>query len=390
MTLNASDLPRGMRSKTLAGDRIAWYWQPTPDDIRRGFTPKSAALGPDFARACKVAETLNADLDNWRNGVDRPKYEPGTVNWMIAEFEASRAYRNLSASSKRNYSLQLGRIAKLQLKSPAGPFGALELTRINTRTADTIYEKMAKRGSRTGAYAMAAMRRAWNVVWRLWPELVPSVNPFEKMGISHAAEETKPATYGQLLTFVSMAVAEGELGVAIAARAAWDLCMRPSEIYEKFAHAHWRPEDYPHHCWVGSAKNDHGARVFVADPDTGEAFYPELDKLIDTAGPKGSLVVLRRQQKGPKVYRDWIPITPRLGASLALKIRRKAKLPNYVTIEAFRHGGLTELGEGGLSDSLAQAVSRHKKRETLSRYIHRTDTLSLEAARQRAAHRRGK
>lgn len=390
MTLNSDDLPRGMRAKTLASGQRAWYWQPTPKDIKAGFTPKSVALGPVFSTACKVAEGLNADLDNWRGGVERLPYEPGTFDWLVAEYEKTKAYRNLKPKTARDYSGHLGAIAKIKLKSPPGPLGKLELERINTRTADKIHEKLETRGSRTAAYAIAVVRRAWSAVWRSWPEYVPETNPFMKMDIGHTSEETKPANWGQLDSFVSKAIAMGELGMAIAARAAWDLCMRPTEIYDQFLHTNWRPDSHPHQCWVGSAKNGNGAWVYVADPETGTPFYPELESLIGEMGMKATLIVARRRQKGVRVYDDWVQVTLFNGGRQAKKIREAAKLPAHVTIEAFRHGGLTELGEGDLSDSYAQALSRHKRRATLDRYLHKTDTLSLAAARKRAAHRKGK
>jgi len=52
-------------------------------------------------------------------------------------------------------------------------------------------------------------------------------------------------------------------------------------------------------------------------------------------------------------------------------------------MEAFRHGGMTELGDGELPDTMAQALSRHKQCQTLDRYIHRTGVQKVNAARMR-------
>jgi hypothetical protein len=48
---------------------------------------------------------------------------------------------------------------------------------------------------------------------------------------------------------------------------------------------------------------------------------------------------------------------------------------------------LTELGDAGLLDTMAQALSRHKQRTTLDRYIHRTGDQQKAASRLRLAHR---
>ena len=385
--MNADEMPPGMRAMTLKSGAIAYYWRPRPKDVAKGYIPKSRALGRNFATACKVAKGLNADLINWRNGVERPRYTEGTFTWLIHQFEQSRAYKSLSASAQRDYSRNLAQIADLKIKG-ANKLASVSLDRINARVADRIYEKLLERGSRTAAYAIATIRKAWNTVRRLWPEKMPANNPFEAMGISHKPKETVPATWEELASFVAKAVEKDEIGMAIAAQAAWDLCMRPDEIFKKFARTHWRPETHPNQCWVGSAKNDHGAWIYVADPETGEPFYPELDTLIESFPPQGPLMVMRRRRRGAKVYDDWIPINN--SPKQARDIRTAAKLPDHVTIAAFRHGGLTELGEGGLSDTLAQALSRHKQRSTLTHYLHQTDPLLLEAARKRAAHRKQK
>jgi hypothetical protein len=65
-----------------------------------------------------------------------------------------------------------------------------------------------------------------------------------------------------------------------------------------------------------------------------------------------------------------------------------AGLPDHVTLETFRHGGLTECGTAGLSDTLAQALSRHRQRGTLDRYIHNDDDQMKKASHLRLAHRR--
>jgi hypothetical protein len=75
---------------------------------------------------------------------------------------------------------------------------------------------------------------------------------------------------------------------------------------------------------------------------------------------------------GKRVFAgEWVAI--KNADKIARRIRKHAGLGDHVTLESFRHGGLTEMGDSGLSDTLAIAISRHRQRQTLGRYIHTTD-----------------
>src|SRR5262249_37961969 len=70
---------------------------------------------------------------------------------------------------------------------------------------------------------------------------------------------------------------------------------------------------------------------------------------------------------------------------LVRRIREKAKLPSTFTLDACRHGGMTELEEAELTDGQGRALSAHKSR-AYEGYAKRHMERALAATRKRHAH----
>ena len=67
------------------------------------------------------------------------------------------------------------------------------------------------------------------------------------------------------------------------------------------------------------------------------------------------------------------------------RMRDALGLPRTFTLDACRHGGMTELEEAELTDGQGRALSAHKSR-AYERYANRTHTRALAATRKRHAH----
>jgi len=68
------------------------------------------------------------------------------------------------------------------------------------------------------------------------------------------------------------------------------------------------------------------------------------------------------------------------------KLRLALGLPSTFTLDACRHGGMTELEEAELTDGQGRALSAHKSR-AYEGYAKRTMERALAATRKRHAHR---
>jgi hypothetical protein len=73
-------------------------------------------------------------------------------------------------------------------------------------------------------------------------------------------------------------------------------------------------------------------------------------------------------------------------AKLVRRLRDEAELPATFTLDACRHGGMTELEEAELTDGQGRALSAHKSR-AYEGYAKRTMDRALAATRKRHAHR---
>jgi hypothetical protein len=70
-----------------------------------------------------------------------------------------------------------------------------------------------------------------------------------------------------------------------------------------------------------------------------------------------------------------------------LKLRKRLGLPPHFTMDACRHGGMTELEEAELTDGQGRALSTHRTQQSHEGYAKRTTKRMLSATRKRHAHR---
>jgi hypothetical protein len=69
------------------------------------------------------------------------------------------------------------------------------------------------------------------------------------------------------------------------------------------------------------------------------------------------------------------------------QLRKEIELPPYFTLDACRHGGMTELEEAALTEGQGRALSGHKTAQAYRGYAKETFDRALSATRKRHAHR---
>src|SRR5262249_1751162 len=229
---------------------------------------------------------------------------------------------------------------------------------VTTAVIDALYEKLLvvketdadgnviERERRTTINdTMRSCRRAWNVVSRRNPGNVPLVNPFARMGLQSSSRVTPTATFEELRSFRTKAIAMGLPSLATAALIAWEWLQRERDIFATFDVGHYRPKERPHAVRVVHSKTGEENWVPLFD-DKGVALYPELMAELD-AIKRGRIggVMLTRDWGERRPWPTWA--TPE-GADLT-PIRRKGKRSN----PAARLRGefcFTSLGDRGVTD----------------------------------------
>ena len=80
------------------------------------------------------------------------------------------------------------------------------------------------------------------------------------------------------------------------------------------------------------------------------------------------------------------PYRPKETAKIVRRLREQMGLPATFTLDACRHGGMTELEEAELTDGQGRALSGHRTQTAYAGYAKRTLARALPATRKRYAH----
>jgi hypothetical protein len=406
---SALRLPRHVVRKPLASG--AWgYFFGVPGRLRAAGCPIQAEpLGTDFDEAVKRAETvLLPALDSWCGRGNAPQEQqqigpakPGTLDWLFAQYRGSRQFTKLPTRGRRDREASMRLVADYKL-ADGRRFGSVALRAVTPDVADLVFEKLLI-VRETGAdgtviererpgrmiMVMKHVRRAWQIAFRSNSSLVPLVNPFARMGLESKEKQTPAASYAELQAFRGKAREMGMPSLATAALINWEWCQRVKNVFASFSVEHYRPREYPNSAFVVHSKTNESFWMDLLD-DKGVPIFPELMAELDA--------IRRSRIGGLMLCRDWgdrrpWPTWPApddypdLGY-LAKKVRavmNAAGLRPELTFTSFRHGGMTEMGDADLSNSLIRAQSRHRSDRVLPRYVKRTMKQIAEGAKKRCA-----
>jgi hypothetical protein len=263
---------------------------------------------------------------------------------------------------------------------------------ISPVSADKIYDIICNgpRGKRPrqGEKAVALCRRAWRVVHRLHPHQfdrhVP--NPWEGVTKQRRTKATKAAvTRDQVYTFAWGCIEHGEPEAAAAAVICFEWLQRPENVLSGYL----RWSDYRSKDWPSAIKIEHhktGAVVWHPLEEVTDSgvvrFYEDAEAILARLPRRGVPMILRE-------VRDGITKPFSFGGmqKIVQTMRAKIGLPSTFTLDACRHGGMTELEEAELTDGQGRALSAHKSQQAYEGYAKRTIERALSATRKRHAHR---
>jgi hypothetical protein len=365
-------------------------------------------LGTDYDEAVKRAETvLLPAFDAWRGGEPTAEQDApakgGTLDWLFAEYRASRKYTRLPLRSKRDRESNL-RLVGGHVMNDGRRFGTVRLAAITTVVVDALFERLliVKKKDAQGNEveierrttvntAMKTCRRAWSIVARSHPGKLPLVNPFAEMELKGSNRETPTATFAELQAFRAKAKEMGYPSLATAALIGWEWVQRRIDIFARFDVTHYRPKDRPQMVRVVHAKTGEENWVPLFD-DKGVPLYPEL---------MGELDAIKRERiAGLMLCRDWGGRAPwptwpfkdkpdhvdlSMVSEKTKEIVQAAALRDELTFTSFRHGGFTEMGDAELSDRQIMAQGRHKSPKILKHYVKRSTRQVVEGAKKRRA-----
>src|SRR5439155_7454651 len=150
----------------------------------------------------------------------------------------------------------------------------------------------------------------------------------------------------------------------------------------------YRSKNWPHAIRIEHHKNK--ALVWHPLEETLDSetvkFYAEAEDVLSQLPRLGVPMIMRRIEKGERKghAKVWsYPGMEKVVQQMRKKIDGVSKL---FTLDACRHGGMTELEEAELTDGQGRALSAHRSQQSYEGYAKRTLQRALGATRKRRAH----
>ena len=401
-------LPRFVVAKTLADGLPAFYFFVATKFRRAGCPVPNQPLGRDYTEACGEdgnggrAAGLNGLVDEWQaqrrglpvTGVRAPIY--GTIRWLFQEYRRSKAYtEKVSARSRPDYERTMLMVEDVVTKratrsaiagsKPSRQTAPTRSTR-SSSTARTARDRVRPRKPST------LCRRAWRVVHRLYPgEFSRDVpNPWDGVTMQRRVKGKKRAvTRDQVYTFARGAIDRGRPEAAAAAVICYEWLQRPENVLAGVLRwPDYRSADWPHAVKILHHKT--GATVWHPLEDVVDGspvkFYAEAEAVLAKLPRRGVPMILREIKTTNGVA--FKPYSYSGFEKIVQQLRKEIDgLPSYFTLDACRHGGMTELEEAELTEGQGRALSGHKTAQAYRGYAKETLERALSATRKRHAHR---
>ncbi|MBH5387019.1 hypothetical protein [Bradyrhizobium diversitatis] len=119
-------------------------------------------------------------------------------------------------------------------------------------------------------------------------------------------------------------------------------------------------------------------------------FYAEAEEVLARLPKLGVPMILRQVGKNAKKEKGQQGAIPWVYSSLNHAVARLRKkidgVPAHFTLDACRHGGMTELEEAELTDGQGRALSLHSTQKSYQGYAKRSQARMLSATKKRHAH----
>lgn len=361
------------------------YWKKQAEAQGRKYPFESQKLGADMRQAelDAAARPHNARFDEWRLGEistpERLYAAHGTVEWLFEQYQISDIFkRRVAERARADYRLIFKAVSEVPTKT-GGRFGQLPVASVTPAAAEKIYAAMiAGEKFRRGEKVVMYCKTVWRLMQPHHPQLfrqdVP--NPWIGVQLVKRTKMVKAAVDREAVYTFAWAAIEAERPEAAAAAV---ICFEWLQRPENVVGGYVRWGDYKPGVSIRIEHHKTGQMVEHPLTDGETAFYPEAEEILGKLPRRGVSMIL-----GP----DDQQYKPARFAQIVRRIADRAELPKAFTLDACRHGGMTELEEAGLTDGQGRALSAHRSR-AYERYAKRTGKRLMSATKARHAHRSG-
>ncbi|WP_176083156.1 hypothetical protein [Martelella sp. HB161492] len=372
---------------------LSFFWACPSAFKKQGAPFGCVSLGHDLTQRelSESAGIWNARLDAWReerNPLARPALDRyATVEWLVNSYLRHDSFlQHVSEYSRPDYRRILDRLCDTEIKSAATGkpvrVGDMKLNTLAVSTAEKIYAQFVETGAaRTSEKLVTYAKACWKRMWPHHPDLFrkDTPNPWEGVTLRRRQKKVKAhVTRQQVYAFTAGAIAQDRPELAAAAVLAFEFLMRPSSIGAGFAAwSGYRSESAPDKLVIGHRKTGQRAEhplEYLDENGQPVLLYPDAEAVLATTPRRGMAIVCQRNGTlfgdGTRLSQDVRAIADKIG------------MPGF-TLDAARHGGMTELEERGLTEGEGRALSKHKTGTAYRGYAKETEARMLSATKKR-------
>jgi integrase len=331
-----------------------YYWEPSIKLKRLGCTPEP--LGRDLGLALARARTLNAEAAAGKPDVGQVR--PGTITWLIRQWQASPAWATLASDTKQSYSMSFKAIEAWCGEYPP---------RAVTRKAIKAWQRSLI-ANRSQAIANIVLTRLHKLMEMARDEGLVEVNPASRLGLRRVGGNREPWSLEEIAAVRAKAIELGRPSIALAVLLAANLGQRESDILK-----------------LPRSRYDAATGMFdITQQKTrrriGVPATAELCAAL-VALPTTSPVFVISEATGAPYVRGSFQNLFRL-------IRRAAGVSDERHFRDLRHTMATMLGEAGCTDEEIRSITGHADRAVVARYVRPNTAMATNAIAKLDAHRK--
>jgi len=335
----------------------------------KGYDRRSVALGDEYAKAVRRAHLENTRFVDWRAGRPLPVEEEdvpevGTFAWMFDCYYESTAFKALAERSQQGYWRLIKRA--LKVKSQTGiPLARYKVKAMTPLAADKIYQRLLEgpRGQavRVADHSVTIIKVALRVTRRHYRRYFPDEDPWADLDRIKRCRMKRACSPEQAYAPAKALREIGYPPLGLVALLCYEWHMRPENILTGcITWSDFRPAERPDRVRLHHGKTD--VEVWMPLEINGQPIFARLEDYMAGVPRMGEAMVMTLGERGkPHLF----------GLDYASRRVREARahagLPSYVTFDACRHGGTTELGDADASEQGIMALSGHRSPQAMRR-----------------------
>lgn len=349
-----------------------YYWKAS-GWLRLHIKKTSYPLGKNEKSAIEQALKKNQILDNQINN----KIEFGSHEYMLEYCKELIWWKKKSANRKKVFTNWFNYLGRKILKDL--PFSQIKFNEIDNQDVEKFYIDLTNINYETQTgNNLTSYKEAFDIYKELYDQCL-NIKFFKENGLMsnpfkfdriRSGKEKIYATEGQLMLVVEHCKLIGEYTIGLAFLITFYWQVREKDILEKMFWYNYNPNKFVDLPFTKNHKKVLQRKILFAN---NTILFPEIENYINDLPTNYKLsknMITQKRYRRAYPYKTFNNKVREILDTLEL-----SKVG--ITFESFRHGGITDLANSGLTESEIKANTKHKNTQSLKPYIHQTHTQEI-------------